>query len=79
MNLRDSETLKWCKKNRPDLLVILEPLLTNGNSGGFGNEKIDQAYRLLLGIGFEAGRQFQASRPKTELNNPNVYLEPAHG
>ena len=70
MNLRDAEILNWCKKNRPDLVELLNGLFGRG----LGNESIEQAYRLLLSIGFEAGRGFQAVNPKTELNNPNVYL-----
>ena len=68
MNLRDAEILKWVKKHRPDLVEHVTPK---------GDRRIDDAFGLLLSIGFEAGRQFQADT-KAELNNPNVYL-PANG
>lgn len=66
MNLRNAEILKWCKKYRPDIIQYLTPQ---------GNPTADAAFALLLSVGFEAGRQFQANNPKTELNNPNVYLK----
>ena len=70
MNLRDAEIMKWCRKHRPDLIQHITPK---------GDRRVDDVFGLLLSIGFEAGRQFQAARPKTELNNPNVYLEATNG
>jgi len=43
------------------------------------NERpLDDAFQLLLAVGFEAGRQFQSANSNLELNNPNVYIVP-HG
>lgn len=65
MNLRNAEILKWCQEHRPDLVALITPR----------NERpLDDAFQLLLAVGFEAGRQFQAANQNLELNNPNVYL-----
>lgn len=65
MNLRNAEIMKWCQKHRPDLVSLITPK---------NNSPSDDAFQLFMAIGFEAGRQFQASNPNLELNNPNVYL-----
>jgi hypothetical protein len=64
MNLREAAIMKWCEKHRPDLIQHITPK---------GNQRADDAFALLMSIGFEAGRQFQADRPKAELDNPNIY------
>lgn len=63
MNRRTQSILDWCKKNRPDLEYHVVPQ----------GRQTDDAFQLLLSVGFEAGRKFQADNPKTELDNPNVY------
>jgi hypothetical protein len=65
MNLRQEAIMKWCKQFRPDLIQHITPK---------GNQSADDAFALLMSIGFEAGRQFQADRPTAPLNNPNLYL-----
>lgn len=68
MDKRTDAVLAWVKKHRPDLIAHFDSILKYNDS----NERLD-AMRLLVYIGFEAGRQFQAKRPKAELNNPNIY------
>lgn len=53
---------EWILKNRPDMAGQIDLLL-----------KTDAAI-LLLGVGFEAGRQFQKENPDLRLNSPSVYI-----
>ncbi len=43
---------QWCRLRRPDLLPRMKEMVSDKN-------KFNEATRLLLGIGFEAGRCFQ--------------------
>jgi len=61
--------LDWCDAHRPDLKPVIE------------HERNNEGFILLMSVGFEAGRQFQASNPvdgdgKTlPLNQPHLYWE----
>ena len=55
--------LDWCETHRPDLKPVIEA------------ERNNDGFILLMTVGFEAGRQFQASNPTFPLNQPHLYLE----
>ncbi|MBP9822309.1 MAG: hypothetical protein KBC81_02625 [Candidatus Pacebacteria bacterium] len=67
-NKRSEAIMEWLKKHRPDLAPMIKLILEDPFV-----EKPNQAFALLLDIGFEAGRQFQADNVGLELDNPNVY------
>lgn len=50
---------KWTKENRPDIYPHFDTYITQN------------AFILLLSIGFEAGRQFQNENPTKELTDRN--------
>ena len=54
--------LDWCRMHRPDLVSTIEASRNN------------DAFMLLLTIGFESGRKFQHDNPAMPLDNPNSYL-----
>lgn len=61
---KNAQAIKeWIEKNRPDMVAEVDFLLTQN------------AFILVSGIGFEAGRQFQKENPDLELNSPSVYLD----
>ena len=55
--------LDWCNTHCPDLKPVVEA------------ERNNDGFILLMTLGFEAGRQFQASNPAFPLNQPQLYLE----
>ncbi len=63
--------LQWCNLRRPDLVPRINEMIGGGN-------KLNEATRLLLGIGFEAGRCFQYVNPKLPLGPilPQSIVEP---
>lgn len=55
--------LDWCAEHRPDLRPVVEA------------EKNNDGFILLMTVGFEAGRVFQAKNPDFPLNQAHLYLE----
>ena len=62
MNKRDAAIVAWVDDHRPELTPSIQQSFEN------------QGLRLLLSIGFEAGRRFQQENSEAELDNPNIYL-----
>lgn len=60
---KNAQAIKdWVEKNRPDMAHQIDAIIEDNNAV------------LLLTIGFEAGREFQAENPALELNRPSLYL-----
>ncbi len=57
--------LQWCDKYRPDLKAVIWA------------ERGNNAFILLMTVGFEAGRRFQHERPDFPLEASNLYLNQA--
>jgi hypothetical protein len=61
---KNAQAIKdWIVKNRPDLALNVDMYLQQ------------DAFILLLSIGFEAGRQFQVDNPNLPLNSPSAYMQ----
>lgn len=56
--------LDWCAQHRPDLGAVVEA------------EKNNDAFIMLLTVGFEAGRQFQHDHPTEALYPQHSYTTP---
>lgn len=54
--------IDWCREHRPDLVSVINSARNN------------DAFVLLLTIGFESGRTFQHKNPDFPLNDPSQYL-----
>lgn len=52
---------RWVRENRKDLIPMI------------GRMKTENAFILLLSIGFESGRQFQFENPRFPLGDPSGY------
>ena len=55
---------KWVNTNRPDIAPMFDRYIK------------EDAFILLMTIGFEAGRMFQAENPDMALNQPILYMNP---
>ena len=54
--------IDWCKEHRPDLVSVVEA------------ERNNTGFILLMTVGFESGRHFQAKNPDFPLDQPHLYL-----
>jgi len=61
MNKQQAAIIKWCEEHRSDLVPTIEGLMKHDSS------------IMLLGIGFEAGRDFQTENPELH-SGPADYL-----
>lgn len=59
----------WCTKHRADMNQQIDRILMLEENA----DPVGQATFLLLAIGFEAGRTFQASNPTMAINDPSLY------
>jgi hypothetical protein len=60
--------MKWLQEHRRDLIPMIEPAIT-----GKGDPRANDAFCLLLSIGFEAGRAFQKENPTASMM-PDAYI-----
>lgn len=72
LNGRDRTIEEWVKVHRPDVLDQVQKVLRDPGNGDHG--QMYTALHWMLCMGFEAGRKFQADRPASVLDNPNIYL-----
>ncbi len=62
-----SETISWCRINRPDCVEYLERIR---QSEGDRSSDTTQALLLLISLGFAAGRVFQVSSEHDQVPLP---------
>ena len=63
-----NSALEWARERRPDIVPQLESYIHSSPDDHV--RALQDAMLMMLGIGFEAGRFFQAVNPTCTLNLP---------